>query len=138
MVEKVDYTTRFERSNRRNIEAANIRVPTDYTTRQKIERKVRPYWEGLNRLHDTLSEKTGIASFANNLKKFQQAQEKYRTDKGLGWLESAWKSPYNKDTAKWGGNMLYNVAELVGDVFKTGAQATGTAATGIDFIPGDE
>ena len=39
MVEKVDYTKRFERSNRRNIEAANIRVPTDYTTRQKIERK---------------------------------------------------------------------------------------------------
>ena len=138
MVEKVDYTKRFERSNRRNIEAANIRVPTDYTTRQKIERKVRPYWEGLNRLHDTLSEKTGIASFANNLKKFQQAQEKYRTDKGLGWLESGWKSPYNRDTARWGGNMLYNVAELVGDVFKTGAQATGTAATGIDFIPGDE
>ena len=34
--------------------------------------------------------------------------------------------------------MGYNVAELGGDVFKTGAQALGTAATGIDFIPGDE
>jgi len=134
MVETVDYTKRIP-SNRRNIEAANRMVHADYdrgAQRRHQLQQLKNRAVAFDRRH------TGIAQFARDVGKFQKAQEKYRTDKGLGWLESGWKSPFNRDTAKWGGNMLYNVAELVGDVFKTGSQALGTAATGIDFIPGDE
>ena len=134
-MEKVDYTTRFGRSNRRNIEAANRRVPSDYTPRQKIERAVKPYWEAAKKFD---REKTGIAQFAGNVKDFYSARNKYSRDKGLGMFEETYKNPYSKDQLRWLGNMGYNVAEFVGDVFKTGAQALGTAATGIDFIPGDE
>ena len=135
MVERVDYTKRFERSNRRNIEAANRRVPPDYTTRQKIERKVKPYWEGLKKFD---REKTGIAQFAGNVKDFYSARNKYSRDEGLGMFEETYKNPYSKDQLRWLANMGYNVAEFAGDLFKTGAQAAGTAMTGIDFIPGDE
>tara|TARA_R110002110_G_scaffold99522_1_gene254351 strand:+ start:1513 stop:2940 length:1428 start_codon:yes stop_codon:yes gene_type:complete len=133
-MEKVDYTTRIP-TNRRNIEAANRMVHADYTPRNVYERKIRPYVEGIKKFD---RERTGIAQFAGNVKDFYSARNKYSRDKGLGKFEETYKNPYSKDQLRWLGNMGYNVGEFVGDIFKTGAQALGTAATGIDFIPGDE
>ena len=133
-MEKVDYTKRIP-SNRRNIEAANRMVHADYDRGAKRRHRLQ---ELKNKAVAFDRKNTGIAQFAGNVKDFYSARNQYSKDKGLGFFEETYKNPYSTDQWKWLGNMGYNVGEFVGDVFKTGAQALGTAATGIDFIPGDE
>jgi len=143
-MEKVDYTKRIP-SNRRNIEAANRMVHADYDRGAQARHKLQ---ELKNKAVGFDRRNTGIAQFARNVGKFQQAGKKYRTEQGLGHLESGWKSPYMRDIYKWLGNMGYNTAEFGGDVFELGWRGLGTLGANInnallpgdpydDFIPGD-
>ena len=102
----------------------------------------RPTWydrskDSVMSASDWIAEKTGARNFFNNLDNFYDARNQYSKDKGLGFLEENWKNPYTKDQYRWAGNVGYNIAEGMGDLFELGWRIP-PAAAGYDTIPGDE